>query len=317
MKKLLLIAALALSSVAAFAETYTVSIGINDYPTVVDEDGQEIDNDLFGCVNDAKAMKNVFVKNYGVKEANTRIILDKDATGEKFLESIQWLIGKAKVGDQIVFSYSGHGGQLEDPDAPSGEGTTEVIALADDTYVQDTFFKEVAELFRINGVNATFIFDSCHSGGMSRPEDKKIRIRQKSLGIIKPKQKDLEKMANLKKGFLSIRSKQVKTDAKLGETMFLFASEKDKTSSDISGLEGIPAHGLFTMLLLEFIEADKNFSVSDLYSGLESTLKEINASLLAQGKEEGMDEKEIPQFTQGPNYEGSAARASKPIILPN
>ena len=316
MKRFLLVAALAITSIAAYAETYTVSIGINDYPTVVTDDGTEIDNDLFGCVNDAKAMKNIFVNKYSVKETNTKIILDKEATGEKFLESIQWLIGKAKVGDQIVFSFSGHGGQVEDPEAADGSGYTEVLALADDTYVQDTFFKEVADLFRINGVNSTFIFDSCHSGGMSRATDK-IRVRNKSLGTIKPKKKDLEKMAQLQKGLVTIKNKQVKSDAKLGETLFLFASEKDKTSSDISGLEGIPAHGLFTLLLLDFIEADKNFSVADLYDGLEATLAEINASLKKQGTEEGMEEKDIPQFNQGPNYEGTATRAAKPIILPN
>lgn len=316
MKNLLLIAALALSTVSAFAETYTLSIGINDYPTVKDEKGVELDNDLMGCVNDAKAMKDVFINKYGVKEANTRILLDKEATGEKFLDNIKWLFANAKSGDQVVFSYSGHGGQIEDPQAANGSGKTEVIALADDTLVQDSLFNEIADLFRINGINATFIFDSCHSGGMGTRNSGKISIRNRSLGLIKPKEKMLAQMNKVSKGIMQVKPRQA-TTAKLGETLFLFASEKDKTSSDISGLEGIPAHGLFTMLMLEFIEADKNFSVEDLYGGLEATLKEINSSLMAQGKEEGIDEKEIPQFNQGPNYEGSAARASKPIILPN
>lgn len=316
MKKLLLIAALALSSVAAFAETYTVSIGINDYPVGTDEDGKEVDNDLLGCVNDAKAMKDVFTKKYGVKEPNTRLLLDKEATGENFLDNIKWLIANAKSGDQVVFSYSGHGAQLEDPDAADGSGKTEVIVLADETLVQDSLFNEIANLFRINGVNATFIFDSCHSGGMSRVSDGLFKVKNRSLGEIKAKGKMLANMNKVTQGIMQVKPRQV-TPAKLGENMFLYASDKDKTSSDISGLEGIPAHGLFTMLLLDFLDENKSMSVKNLYEKFDKSLAEINSSLMKQGKEAEMQESAIPQFDQHPNFEGSAARAAKPIILPN
>lgn len=320
MKKLLLIAALAFSAVSAFAETYSVSIGINDYPTAKDENGEEVDNDLLGCVNDAKSMKSLFVDKFGVKESNTRLLLDKNATGEKFLDSVKWLIATAKAGDQIVFSYSGHGGQIEDPGNGEDDNKTEVIVLTDGTLVQDDLFNEISTLFTINGINCTFVFDSCFSGGMSRTVDKMLKVKDKNLGVIKQSKSKL--LANVAKtpalanAVKNSRLKQVAAPKK-GESLFLFASQEKNPSSDISGLEGIDPHGLFTLLFLEIMNEDKGMVVKDIYEMMSATLSDINAGLKEQGKKEGMEEKDIPQFEQGPFFESSAARAAKPIILPN
>ncbi|MFM9872025.1 MAG: caspase family protein [Fimbriimonadaceae bacterium] len=316
MKNLILIAALALSTVSAFAETYTLSIGINDYPTSKDEKGNDVDSDLLGCVNDAKAMQDIYINKFGVKKANTKMLLDKDATGEKFLDGVKWLIANAKVGDQVVFSYSGHGAQLEDPKAADGSGFTEVIVLADETLVQDTLFNEIANFFRINGVNATFIFDSCHSGGMSRDVSGKFKIQNKSLGVVKAKGKMKANMDKVTKGIMQVKPRQA-TTAKTGEMVFLYASEKNKTSSDISGLEGIPAHGLFTMLLMDLLDSDKSMPIKSVYDLIDEILDEINSKFMKDGKEAKMEESKIPQFTQSPNFEASAARSALPIILPN
>jgi hypothetical protein len=320
MKNLLIIAALALSTVSAFAETYTVSIGINDYPTAKDEKGNDVDNDLSGCVNDAKAMKSIFTQKFGVKEANTRLLLDKNATAENFLDNVKWLIATAKAGDQVVFSYSGHGGQIEDPDSGEADGLTEVIVLADGTLVQDDLFNEISTLFTINGINCTFVFDSCFSGGMSRDTNGKIKVTNKSLGVIEQKKSKLlaniAKTPSLANALRSAKPKQV-AGQKKGDSLFLYASKENKTSSDISGIEGIEAHGLFTLLFMEIIEDDKDIVVKDIYEMMDATLSDINASLREQGKKEGLEEDKIMQFDQGPNFEASAARAAKPIILSN
>lgn len=316
MKKLILTALLAVAAMTAFAETFTLSIGINDYPTYKDANGEEVDNDLAGCVNDANSMRDLFVANYGVKSTNTKMLLDKQATGDNFLGGIKWLFANAKSGDQVVITYSGHGAQLEDPKAADGSGFTEVIVLADDTLVQDTFFTEVANLLRVNGINATFIFDSCHAGGMDRAGGSIFKIRTRSMGRIQAKGKMKTNTDNLAKNLMTVKPRQTAGSTKLGETVFLFASDKDKTSSDISGLEGIPAHGLFTILLLEALDGNKQTSVIDIFSGIDASLKEINEALMKQGKEAKMPESEIPQFNQHPNFVGSASRAGKPILLP-
>ncbi|MBL8067303.1 MAG: caspase family protein [Armatimonadetes bacterium] len=315
MKKFLLTAFLAVSAMAAFAETYSLNIGINDYPTVKMDDGTEVDNDLNGCVNDAKAMQEVCVGKYGVKASNTRLLLDKQASGDNFLGGIKWLFSSAKAGDQVVITFSGHGAQLEDPKAADGSGFTEVIVLADDTLVQDTFFSEVANLLRVNGINATFIFDSCFSGGMNRAPGK-FMVKTKGIGKIKAKGKMKANTDALAKNLMTLKPRQAAGGTKLGDTVFLFASDKDKTSTDISGLEGIPAHGIFTLLLLDALNMDKNSSIIDIFSGIDASLKEINEALMKQGKEADMKESDIPQFNQHPNFVGTAARAGKPILLP-
>jgi len=307
MKKLLTIAALCLVSVAAYAETYTLSIGINDYPMGKDEAGKEADYDLFGCVNDAKAMRGFFLEKYSVKEKNSRILLDKDANADKFLDSVRWLISTAKPGDQVVLSYSGHGAQVEDPETDETDGKTECIVLADDMLVPDDLIAEIANTLRLNGVNATFIFDSCFSGGMSRDVDGKIKVANRSMGLIKPK--SLLAMTKVEKGFMSIKNRQSTPTARpAAETLFLFASKEDKPSKDISGLKDIPAHGLFTLLLMDMINHDMSAPIKSIYEYMDEALAEINTAM----KEAGSDK----VFDQGPNFEASAARAAKPIILP-
>ncbi|MBX3115176.1 MAG: caspase family protein [Fimbriimonadaceae bacterium] len=306
MKKLLTIAALCLVSVAAYAETYALSMGINDYLPGKDESGKEVDFDLKGCVNDAKVMRGFFIDKYGVKASNARMLLDKDANADKFLDAVRWLISTAKPGDQVVFSYSGHGGQVEDEDEE--DGIEEVIVLADDMLVPGDLFNEIANTLKLNGVNCTFIFDSCFSGGMSRNIDGKVRISNKSMGMLKPK--SATAATKVKNGFMQIKSRQMAPGTKTkAESVFLFASKEDKPSKDISGLEGIEAHGLFTLLLMDMINEDKNAPIKSIYEYMDEALKEINQSF----KDNGME----TQFDQGPNFEASSGdRANKPIILP-
>lgn len=303
MKKLLSLVALCLVSVAAYAETYTLSIGINDYP--VGAEGEDFD--LFGCVNDAKVMRGFFINKYNVKEKNTRILLDKEANADKFLDSVRWLISTAKPGDQVVLSYSGHGAQVDDPETDEEDGKTECIVLADDTLVPDDLINEIANTLRINGVNTTFIFDSCFSGGMSRNVDGKLKISNRSMGVIKPKNKmALNKVSD---GFTMIKNRQAKSVGQVkAESLFLFASKESMPSKDIQGLEGIEPHGLFTLLLMDMINEDKNAPIKSIYEYMDEALAEINAAMKEAGSE--------MVFDQGPNFEASAERAARPIILP-
>lgn len=304
-KKLVAIAALGIVSVAAYAETYALCIGINDYPDVKDKDGKIVDNDLKGCVNDVKAMKDVFVKKFGVKEANVRTLLDKQATLEKFLDGIKWLATNAKAGDQVVFMFSGHGGQVKDD--KEKDGIQEVIVLADEQLIPGDFFGEMANLLNVNGIHATFYFDSCFSGGMSRQIDGEIQERHKSMGLVTPKNRTAAE--KVQSGLLSVRPKQMnRGQAPLGESVFLFASLEGKPSSDVSGMKDIEPHGLFTLLVLAILEDNPKTPVKDMYDAIDAILADINKKI----KEQGNNRK---PFEQGPNFESSSARAGKPILI--
>ncbi len=304
MKKLISTAVLAIASFSAYAATYTVSLGINDYLPGKDENGKEVDLDLLGCVNDAKAMRSVFINKFGVPESNTRIYLDKEVTAERFLDSIKWLTSSTKPGDQIVFTYSGHGAQVEDSSEP--DNYEEVLVLADDMLVPGDLFEEIANMFTLNGVNCTFIFDSCFSGGMSRSVDGKISIRNKTMGVIKPK--NARALTAVKTGLGATLKAQNRGARTKAEAAWLFASQEDRPSKDISGLEGIEPHGFFTLLLLDMMDADPKSPIRSIYDYVDESIKEINAALVEAGSD--------MKFEQGPNFEASADRSTLPIILP-
>lgn len=319
MKSLLSLLALAILATSAFAETYSLSIGINDYPPAQNEAGQEVDNDLLGCVNDAKAMRSIFIEKYGVKANNTRMLLDGNANGDNFLDSIKWLISTAKAGDQVLFTYSGHGAQIDDPKYDESDGKTELLVLADGMLVQDDFFNEVANLLKLNGISCTFIFDSCFSGGMSRQVDGRYKVKDRAMQYL-PKNPKLMDQAKEERNLLAV-SKQVKDRQvnvpKPGEVLFMYASQESKPSKDISGIPDVPAHGLFTLLLMDLIKENKAEPVKNIYEVVDSILADINKNLMEDGKKNNVEENAIPQFDQGPNFEASAARASLPIVLPN
>lgn len=298
-----LLSAIALSTLAtvSIAETYALSIGINDYPESKDAQGQVVDSDLKGCVNDAKALQNLFVTKFGVKSENTRIITDKKVTFEAFLDNMKWLLSSAKAGDQVVFTYSGHGGQVKDATEP--DGFEEVLVLADENLIPGDLFGEIAKLLSVNGIHSTFIFDSCFSGGMSRNVDGKISVRNKSLGEVRARRSAT--LDSLQKSGVKLTPRQAGGTA--ATSAFLFASQEDKTSSDISGLEGIDPHGIFTLLLLAVLEDNPKTPVAEMYDSINAVLDSLNESFKKQGSD--------MKFEQNPKFETTGDRASLPILL--
>lgn len=303
MKKLIALAVCALSALAAHAETYVLSIGINDYPEIKQADGEVYDSDLTGCVNDANYMQSLFSSKFGVKPQNMRVLTDDKANLNNLVENLKWLITTAKAGDQIVFTYSGHGAQVEVETSEEADGIQEVLVLADMNLIPGSLFGEIAKTMTLNGIHSTFVFDSCFSGGMSRSVDGKVKARVKTLGVLKPKSASKVKDAASKVRGIVPKSKGQGT----AESAFLFASKETNPSSDISGLEGIEPHGLFTLLLMDVMNANPQASLRDMYDYMDASLAEINESF----KKNNVD----MQFDQGPNFEASAARSSQPIIL--
>jgi len=79
------------------AHKYAYIVGISDYEGTA--------NDLQYCDEDAEA-----VKSYFQGEGFTcRMDLDGAATADDITAGLQWLIDNAEPGDEIAFSYSGHG----------------------------------------------------------------------------------------------------------------------------------------------------------------------------------------------------------------
>lgn len=295
-------ASLAFASVSAFSETYAVCVGVNEYAKTKDAKGTEVDHNLKGAVNDANSMHDVLVKTYGAKPENVHMLLDKDANGDKIITEIKWLLTTAKEGDQIIFSYSGHGARLEDK--TQADGYESVIVLSDLKLVPGKLFGEIAKMEAANGVNASFVFDSCFSGGMSRDTE----YRLKSLGVISKKSMEgaaFKKITLPKPEHVKFRTKQV--IAKKGSYAFAYAGQRDQPTIDLS--LGDKAHGLFTILFLAVLEDNPKRPVKELFEAVNATLTEINKKL----KEKKPD---FAGFDQKPDFEASNGdRAALPIVI--
>jgi hypothetical protein len=308
--RLALSASMALAALAAQAETYVLMIGIADYPDVVDasgqpvkdKDGNLVTNDLSGCVNDIKSYETVLTSKYGVKKENVKVILDKEANETGFVNGVKWLLGAAKPGDQVMFFYSGHGTQYESK--AEEDGTQEAIVLADMTLVDGDLFNKVAQALSKAGMNASFVFDSCYSGGMSRDEltksfqgkDAVVRKRYLTAADLKamPKSKEFPSAKELE--LTSIPRK--KAAAQGGSYAFVMAGNDKQTTADLQFKDpNKPSHGLFSLVFLEVLE-----KMPDV--GIEVAVKAIEKIILDA------------KFDQNPTTEfSSATRGSQPFFL--
>lgn len=135
---------------------YALLIGINDYP------GME----LAGCINDCMDLAAMLES----KGFETIVLTDESAYKDNIIAFIEQLIGKAKFGDTLFISFSGHGSFVADLDGDEDDGTDEILCCYDITvgnYITDD---ELYTLFskRKHGVKLIFFSDSCHSGTVNR-----------------------------------------------------------------------------------------------------------------------------------------------------
>ncbi len=158
---------MAIAAPAGAGELYGLVVGIDDYVGTA--------NDLDGAVNDAKDVAHS-LDEAGAKEV-VRLTND-DASKDHIVAAWEALVGKAKAGDTIVFSYAGHGGQEPEPPGrhdeadglnenfllghfePTGPGTRERV-------LDDEIFEWMQEADK-KQVKVIMVADSCHSGGMER-----------------------------------------------------------------------------------------------------------------------------------------------------
>lgn len=135
-----------------------VCVGINDYP------GNG--NDLSGCVNDANDWEaELKGRGFGVTK-----LLDKQATKKGITAALATAIGKAKSGDLVVFTYSGHGSWQPDNDGDEEDGRDEGWCPYDLNTSGLLIDDEMHDLFGMvaTGARLVLLSDSCHSGTVAR-----------------------------------------------------------------------------------------------------------------------------------------------------
>ncbi len=132
---------------------------------------------LAGCVNDVEDMKALLIGKFEFKPENIKVLINEQATHEGIISAFRsHLIDQAQRDDIMVFHYSGHGSQMKDQPGEAGDepdGRDETIVPHDSRTegVFDISDDELNGLLRALSEkckNVTYIFDSCHSGTVTR-----------------------------------------------------------------------------------------------------------------------------------------------------
>nr|VFJ77986.1 MAG: Caspase domain-containing protein [Candidatus Kentron sp. FW] len=157
-------------------------VGINDYKYDKEYDKVRGISDLSGPKNDVEIMRGLLVDSFGFPDdaEHIRTLMDEQATRDGIIGAFkEHLIAKAKKDSIVVFHFSGHGSQLKDTKGEEGDKRDETIVTHDSAHggdpkkypnrdiTDDEINQMLAKLTEITP-NVTFIFDSCHSGTMSR-----------------------------------------------------------------------------------------------------------------------------------------------------
>lgn len=118
---------------------------------------------LAGCHADAYAM--ALIPKWGSYEW-TELLLDEQAERSHVRETIEEVSGIVEPGDTFLLTYSGHGGQLPDPESDEADHLDETWCLWDGELLDDelwTLFAKFPKWSRIIVVS-----DSCYAHGMVR-----------------------------------------------------------------------------------------------------------------------------------------------------
>jgi len=143
-----------------------------------------LDTDLQGCVNDTETMYSLLVNQFKFDPANIRVLVDERAIKREILKRLEWLLTEYKVGDELIFHYSGHGSQVRDRNGDELDDQLDEILCPhdlnwDDPLTDDylgALFKQLPE-----GVHLTMICDSCHSGTITKNISKIYRNKAKNI----------------------------------------------------------------------------------------------------------------------------------------
>jgi hypothetical protein len=140
-------------------QAISIHVGLNE---VDPAHYQGWSGELVACEFDANDMEKL-AKGRGFK---THKLLTKAATAEAVTSALEDASGKLDGGDMLVFTYSGHGGQVPDANGDEQDRMDETWVLYDRQMVDDELYSLLGKLNP--GVRVAIFSDSCHSGTVAR-----------------------------------------------------------------------------------------------------------------------------------------------------
>jgi Caspase domain len=146
---------------------FALLVGINKYTAVPE---------LHGCVDDINAVEALLTTRVEPAMLDMKVLRDADATRANIIDGFRTHLGRAGDGDITAFYFCGHGSEERCPaewlvHEPSGMNQTIVPVDARTGDVFDIADKELSALIHdvsAKGAQVVTLFDSCHSGGVTR-----------------------------------------------------------------------------------------------------------------------------------------------------
>jgi hypothetical protein len=149
-------------------DLYALLVAVDTYPHGIPS--------LAGCVNDATAVEELLRTRIADQNLHLLRLSNEQAGRDAIIQSFRRHLGQAGTNDVALFFYAGHGSQV-----PTGglfkeiepDGMNESIVCYDSRVLgaYDLVDKDIATLIgelTAKGVHVTTIFDSCHSGSVTR-----------------------------------------------------------------------------------------------------------------------------------------------------
>lgn len=156
---------------------HALLVAIQRYP------GSELYPDLEGCVRDVQAMERYLSGALGVPiERIETLAAPGETTYEGLTAALHRLEARCRRGDHALFHYSGHGGRtptaFKHLKGLAGKDECLVpvnIAEPKTPYLRDTEIDAWVQRMVAKEVFVTLVLDCCHSGGMRRIGEPRVR----------------------------------------------------------------------------------------------------------------------------------------------
>ncbi|WJX22041.1 hypothetical protein P8452_11388 [Trifolium repens] len=222
---------------------------------------------LKGTVNDVVNMNSLLVENFGFPIQSIHVLTEepKDPnlipTKRNIMESLKWLVKDCKLGDSLVFYFSGHGTQQyykEDENFLLKGTIFPVDFLREGMITNNEINSTIVEPLK-NGVKLHAIIDACHSGT--------------TLDLMHVYKKDNGNWKWINNNTPSIEPGTKCTNG--GVAICFSACEESQMAADAAVFGGKEMNGVMTYLLTKIIREYSGITYSSLLEKLHEDIGKI------------------------------------------
>jgi metacaspase-1 len=216
---------------------YSLHIGINR----VDPQHYYKAHDLAlqGAEQDATAWAALAIRQHFV----SRQLHSEQATRSAVQQAIIGLAATAAVGDWVLITYAGHGGQLPDANGDETDDQKDETWCCFDGHLLDDEIKHALAHMKA-GVRVVLISDSCHSGSISKDDAEEDAAPEQGLRFAPPFYTQ-QTYTNNQAFYDAIRAQTRRLQTVVAADVLVLSAARDKGQAYEEG-----GHGLFTRALL-------------------------------------------------------------------